>query len=518
MLAGLPPQVGLYAALVPPLAYAFLGTSRALAVGPAAVVSLLVAEGLGHADPAAQVGLALTLGLVVGLMQLGMGLSGLGALANFLSQPVLQGFTSAAALIIAGSQLGPLLGLTLPRSEILPLRLWHAWWALPDASLPTLALSAVALASLLGLKRYWPRFPRALAVVVGGAVVVWALGLDERGVAVVGDVPAGLPGPTLPSLDLETLTWLVPAAVTIALIGFVESISVASAIAARTGEELDSDRELVALGAANLLGAFWGGFPVAGSFGRTAVASESGASIGLHGIVSAVAVAVVLLFFTPLFAYLPLAVLAAIIMSAVAGLIELHAVPRLWRISRPDLGLLGLTFGATLLLGVEVGVLAGVAASVGVHLRRVGRPHVAVLGRLPGTTTYRKLELHPEAETFPGVLLVRLDAPLFFANTRFLRQTLHRLEEDHGPLRAVVLDATGIGHVDASAESELQHLEDDYVKRGIALWIAGAHEPVRDLFVRSGLATRLGLRLVLRVDDAVQALTEPLETPPATGV
>jgi SulP family sulfate permease len=471
LLAGLPPQVGLYAALVAPLAYAALGTSRALAVGPAAVVSLVVAEGLAWADPPAHVALALTLALLAGAVQLGMGLAGLGSLASFLSQPVLQGFTSAAALIIMGSQLGALLGLSLPRDEILPVRLWRAATAWREVDLPTLGLAAASLAALVALKRLSPRFPL-----------------------------------TLPLLEPAALHHLVPAAVTIALIGFVESISVASAIAARTGEDLDSDRELVALGAANVAVAFTGGYAIAGSFGRTALASESGARTRAHGVVSSVAVALVLVLLTPLFAWLPLAALAAIIATAVASLVEVHAARRLWRVSPPDLGPMGMTFAATLLLGVEQGVLAGVVASVAVHLRRVGRPHVAVLGRLPGTTSFRKLDQHPEAETFPGVLLVRIDAPLFFANTRFLRQTLHRLEDEHGPLRAVVLDATGIGDVDASAEAELQHLVEEHAARGITLWIAGAHLPVRELFQRSGLAERLGDRMVLRVEDAVEAL------------
>jgi SulP family sulfate permease len=226
----------------------------------------------------------------------------------------------------------------------------------------------------------------------------------------------------------------------------------------------------------------------------------------VHALVTAGVVAITLVLLTPLFRYLPVAVLAAIIMMAVAGLVEVHAARRLWRVSRTELGLMALTFLATLLVSVEAGVVAGVVAAIGVHLRLVGSPHVAVLGRLPGTTTYRKLDEHPEAETFDGVLIVRIDAPLFFGNTRFLRQTLHQLEDERGPFRAVVFDATGVGSVDASAEAELQHLEDDYAARGVALWIAGAHEPVRRLFVRSGFTERLGPRLVTRVHDALEEL------------
>ncbi len=511
LLAGLEPIVGLYASTVPLAIYSILGTSRQLAVGPVAMVSLLVASALGAmgiSDPGAALGLAALMSLLVGLMQWGMGLARLGFLVKFLSHPVIAGFTSAAALIIGFSQLKHVLGAPLPRShhvhEILISAVEHASEIHPL----TLGISAATIATLVVLKRIAPRFPRFLLVVAGGAAAVWGLGLHEVGVKIVGDVPAGLPMPSLPALDLAALQAMLPIALTISLVGFMESISVAKNFARKHGYEVDADAELRALGLANVSGAFFGAYPVTGGFSRTAVNDQAGARTGVAGLVTAASVALTLLFLTPLFYFLPNAVLAAIIMTAVFGLIDVAEARHLWKVSKPDLALMGLTFVATLLVGIEQGILVGVVASLVWFVWRTSRPHVARLGRLPGSSVYRNIARYPDAMCTPGVLALRIDAPLFFANTAFLKQSLDELEgSEEVPLRHVVIDAKGIGSVDAQALGALEEIVHAYERRGVAIWFAGVRGPVRDALKSAHLWERIGEdHFVERVHEAIDAI------------
>ncbi|MEL6188036.1 MAG: sulfate permease, partial [Myxococcota bacterium] len=475
MLAGLPPEVGLYASVVPPLIYAFLGTSRPLAVGPVAMDSLLVAVALAPlaaAGTEAYVALAVLLALMVGLLQMGMGLLKLGFLTNFLSRPVISGFTSAAALIIGLSQLKHLLGIDLARSSNPFVILGHAAAAWREASPVTLALGLGAIVVLVLLKRLAPSFPRALVVVAGSTVVV--LGLDLSQVALVGTVPAGLPAPSLPAMRPELWPTLFGSALTIALVGFMEAISVSKALAARNHDKIDPSQELFALGAANLGGAFFGAYPGTGGFSRSAVNAQAGARTQVAGLVTALLVLAALLFLTPLFTSLPKSALAAIIMVAVFGLVDLEEPRRLWRVHRVDFGLLVLTFAATLGLGIQQGILTGVAAALGVFLVRSTRPHYAVLGRLPGTAAFRNLKNHPEAMATPGCLIVRFDAQFYFGNVSFLESTLERLESEYeGELTTVILDFSSVNALDSSADAALTELSLRYPARGLSLRIAG---------------------------------------------
>lgn len=509
MLAGLDPIIGLYASILPLVAYAVFGTSRQLAVGPVAMVSLLVASGVGAlANPGTPeyLSYAILLSLMVGIMQVGMGLARLGFLVDFLSHPVVAGFTSAAAIVIGASQLKHLLGVDLPRSHHVHEIFHHAILEAGHTHLPTFAIGIGSLVSLVLLKRWNPRFPRFLAVVVIGTLAVWGLDLQAAGVAIVGDVPAGLPGLTLPTFDLSAARDLLPIALTISLVGFMESIAVAKAFAREGGYELDADAELRGLGAANLVGAFTSAYPVTGGFSRTAVNAQAGARTGVAAILTAAFVALTLLFLTPSFYYLPMAVLAAIILSAVAGLIDFAEARHLWKVSRPDLAMMGLTFAATLGLGIEEGIAIGVFASLAWFMRKVQRPHVALLGQVEGTQAYRKLERNPTARPIPGALILRMDAPLFFANATFLKNTLRDLEAARTePLRAVILDCTGIGQVDASGATALDDLVDDYRQRGVAIYLAGVHEPVQALLDRAHLPDRCGeAAFTLSVHEAVQ--------------
>jgi len=511
MLAGLDPIIGLYASVVPVLLYAVLGTSRQLAVGPVAMVSLLVASGVGAIagdDPAAYLQAAVMLALMVGGMQLLMGLARLGFLTSFLSHPVLSGFTSAAALIIGMSQLKHLLGVDIARSHHVHEILLNAVEQAGNVNPITLGIGVASVVVLVGLKKWNPRFPRALAVVVAGTLSVWGLGLHEQGVAIVGGVPAGLPTPAIPAFDLATAKELLPTALTIALVGFMESIAVAQAFARRHKYDIDADQELIGLGVANLGGAFFSAYPVTGGFSRTAVNDQAGATTPLASVITAVVIAVTLLFLTPLFYFLPKAVLAAIIMTAVFGLIDVKEVQHLWKVDRSDLVLLGITFGATLGFGIEQGILTGVGASLVWFVFQTTRPHLAVLGRLPGTAIWRNVERHPDAERAAGVLAIRMDAPFFYGNTKYLKDSLHRLmDASEDKVHAIVIDATVVSRIDSSAVGALRELAQDLQHKRIDLYLAGIRGPVRDAIERDHLEHLLPPeRFPLCVEAAVKQI------------
>ncbi|MCA9668596.1 MAG: solute carrier family 26 protein [Myxococcales bacterium] len=512
MLAGLPPIVGLYASVLPLAVYALFGSSRQLAVGPVAMVSMLVLASAGAiAEPGSAqfISYAVMLALMVGVLQLAMGVLRLGFLTNFLSHPVVSGFTSAAALIIFFSQLKHLLGVPVARSHHVNVIAAAVVSQLANVSVPTLIIGVLTIVALVALKRYAPRAPRALIVVVLGTVAVWLLGLADKGVAIVGTVPAGLPSLSLPPLDWAAMRKLAPIAITITLVGFMESISVAKAVARRHGYEVDANQELVGLGLANLAASLTGAYPVAGGFGRSAVNDQAGANTPLASLITAAVMGVSLLLFTPLFYYLPKAVLAAIIMVAVAGLVDLSEVKHLWRVKRSDLVLLLLTFGATLTLGIEEGIAVGVGASLLWFVVRTTRPHTAVLGQLPGKEIYRNVANFSEARPVPGALIVRVDAQFYFGNVTFLKATLSKLEAKVPRLRSVILDASSINQLDSSAATALCEIATDYRARGVRLMFANVKHPVREVMRRTGLVDRLGIDSGhLRVHDAVVAHLE----------
>ena len=511
MLAGLPPIYGLYSSLVPVAIYAIFGSSRQLAVGPVAMVSLLVAAGVGavaETGSDAFIAYAILLALMVGGMQLGMGLLRLGFVVNFLSHPVISGFTSAAALIIGFSQLKHVLGYAIPRSHHVHVILGAAWEGVGQTHWLTLGFGASSIAILVLLKKFAPNMPRALVVVVVSTLLVWGLGLDHMGVAIVGDVPAGMPPLAVPAVDVTAASRLVGVAAAIALIGFMESIAVAKKYARDNKYEVDANQELVGLGLSNVLGSLAGSYPVTGGFSRTAVNAQAGARTNVAGLVTATIVGLALLLFTPLFHFLPTAVLAAIIMTAVLGLVDMQEVRHLWKVKRSDLAMLGLTFVVTLVVGIEQGIATGVLASVGMLVWKSTRPHVAVLGRLPGTTAYRNVERFAEAQTTPGVLILRLDAQLYFGNVNFLKETLDELERRQGDVKVVIIDASGINQIDASGDAAFGEIFAAYEARGVALCLAGVKGPVRDVFARSGFTEQLGQeRFFLTVHDAVTAMS-----------
>lgn len=492
MLAGLPPIVGLYASILPLVAYAFFGTSRQLAVGPVAMDSLLVATGVGaiaQGGTELYLTLAAVVALLTGIIQLAMGALRLGFVVNFLSHPVISGFTSAAALIIGLSQLKHLLGIDLARSRHIHDILIEAVQRAGEVDPGTLAVGVGAVVVLVAMKKLRPRFPSALLVVVLGTLAVWGLHLDVK---IVGEVPRGLPGLTLPHVDLATAEKLLPSAFVIALVAFMEAIAVAKVYATKNRYTVDPNQELKGLGAANVVAALTGGYSVTGGFSRTAVNAQAGANTPLASLVTAGLIAVALLTITPLFYFLPKAVLAAIVMVAVFGLIDLKTPLKLARTHPVDAGLLGLTFLATLTLGIEQGIGVGVAASLGVFVLRSTRPHTAVLGRLPGSDVYRNVDRYPEAEIDPEVVALRIDASFYFGNAAFLKERIEGLAAAPKPPRAVVIDASSVNYIDASGAEALDDIARTLEAAHVRLVLAGVKGPVHDVLCRTGLIERLG--------------------------
>jgi SulP family sulfate permease len=515
MIAGLPPIYGLYASLFPLVIYAILGTSRQLAVGPVAMDSLLVAAGIGavlvgmpDTDPAylqTYIELAILLAFMVGLIQLMLGVLRMGFLVNFISHPVISGFTSAAALIIGFSQLPNLLGIEIPRSSYVHEVLIESIRHISDISIPTVVVGLVAMGLLILLKKWKKNFPAALLAVMLGILVVWLLGL-EQDISIIGTIPQGLVAPEVPTMSWERIQDLMPLAITMALIGFMEAIAIGKAMRAKhKNYKLVPNQELVAIGLSNMVGSLFKGFPVTGGFSRTAVNDQAGAKTGMASIFSAGLILVTLLFLTPLFYFLPKAVLAAMIMLAVLKLLDWKEAVYLWKSKKDDFVMLLITFLATLFLGIQEGILIGVALSLGMVIFRSSYPHIAVLGLVPGTTQYRNVSRFKQFVSPEGMLIVRLDSQLYFANLSFFREKIDKLlDTANPPVEQLILDAGAINAVDSSAIHGLEDLFEDCKKAGIGLYFTGVKGPVRDVLEKGGFATKLGEEhFFLSVHDAV---------------
>ncbi|MBC2838118.1 solute carrier family 26 protein [Robiginitalea sp. SC105] len=498
MIAGLPPVFGLYASLVPQVIYALTGTSRQLSVGPVAMDSLLVASGLGALALSGieeYIAMAIFLALFMGVLQLAFGLLRMGFLVNFLSRPVISGFTSAAAIIIGLSQLKHLLGTEIAGSNKIQVLLAGAAAALPGTHWLTLGLGLVGVALILGLKRLAPRIPGALAAVVLGTLAVYLLGWDQQGVRIVGEVPGGLPLLEFPEIRADRVSELFPIALALSLIAFMEAISVAKAVEEKHGENrLDPNQELRALGISNILGSLFQSYPTTGGFSRTAVNDQAGAKTGMAALVSSLVVGLTLLFLTPLFHFLPNAVLAAIIMVAVFGLIDLKYPRELWKNRKDEFALLLVTFGLTLGLGIKEGILLGVLFSLLLLVYRISMPHIAILGRILGTDYFKNINRFSEdIEEFPEFLILRFDGQLFFGNKDYFRKELEKHIRLKGPqLKYIILNAEAISYIDSSAVFMLRAFIRDLRRDGIRFLLAGATGPTRDILFSSGLAEEIG--------------------------
>ncbi len=510
-IAGLPPIVGLYASVAPLVAYALVGSSRQLAVGPVAIVSLMVASGLQPlAAPGSReyVQYAMLLAAMVGGVHILLALLRGDFLVNFLSRPVITGFLSAAAVIIAVGQMQHLIGVRVPRGSPFHEMLFDLVRSLPRAHAMTLMVGGSSVAALLALKRFWPRFPAALLVVGVWTALSAAFHLENLGVAVTGDVPSGFPAPKLPPFDVQIMRELFPVALAITLIGFTQSISMARALAEKHKYDIDPNRELWGIGLANLAAALFQGYPVTGGFSRSVVNERAGATSGLASIITATVIAAILIFLTPLLHDLPRAVLAAIIIVAVSGLIEVRRSVQIWRVKTADGVLLTLTFAATLIWGIEAGIATGVAASLLWYVAASTRPHFAVLGRIPGTDHFRDLRRFPEAERFSDFVVLRIDAPFYFASAAFLKNTLQGFLDQNNPQpRAVVLDMSGVNDLDYTANEVLRDAVREFRKMGVELYFAGIKGPVQEVMARSGLLHEIGEdHCFFGTADAVRAL------------
>lgn len=525
-LAGLPPQVGLYASVAPLAVYAMLGTSRQLSVGPVAITSLMVFSGVSAlAAPGSPryVELALVLALVVGAAKLALGVLRLGGLLNFIAHPVLAAFTTASALLIAAGQLKHLLGVPIGGARLHETLLDAARRA-GDANPATLAIGMATIALLVGFRRgLRPALARTrlrplavtlvasaapLVTVVLGTLVTYGLRLDRTaGVAVVGAIPLGLAPLRLPAVDWTAdVAALWPVAMAIVLVSVVESIAVAQALASKRRQAIDPDRELVALGAANVAAGLFGGYPVTGGFARSVVNDQAGAVSGAASLVTAAAIALVLAWFTPLFAFLPQSVLAATVIVAVVGLVDLREPRRIWRANHGDALIWAATFGAVLALGVEGGIFAGVATSLALLLWRTSRPHIAVVGRLGDGAVYRNVLRH-RVTTWPHVVAVRVDESLTFANARYLEQALLRIVADRPAVRHLVLIGAAINAIDSSALHSLESLRVELRAGGVELHLAEMKGPVMDGLARTDFLDRLGREHVhLTTDAAMRAV------------
>ena len=527
VLAGLPPIYGLYASLVPLVIYPIFGTSRHLAVGTVAIDMVIVAVGLGAiAEPgsARYIELAILLAMMVGTIQMVMGVARLGFMVNLLSRPVIVGFTSAAVLIIGFSQLGNLLGVELPRTQQVFLLIWEAIQQAGQIQPWSLALGGGGIALLVVLGRWKRPIPGPLVVVVLGILVVWGLGMDRLGVAVVGAIPTGLPTPFLPDVDGPTVQALLPTALALVLVQFLSVMTLGKVFAARHRYWIRPNREMFAIGAANFVGGFFKSIPVSGSFSRTAVNERVGAHTPLTNVVAAGLVALTLAFLTPLFHYLPIPILAAIIIVGVLGLLDVGEIRYLIRAKRVDGGLAILTFLATFFIGILEGILIGVVASVVAVMYRLSRPNIAVLGHLPGTRSFRDVRRRGDARPIDDILILRVDASFSFANAEYLKDfILQKSQSEDAPVRAVVIDASTMNDLDMTAVGVLMFVAEALGEREIDLYISGVKGPSRDVAQRSGLIDAIGKdhfflsphRAVTHILAGWDRLDEYLETVPS---
>lgn len=492
LIAGLPPIYGLYAALVPQLMYAIFGSSRQVAIGPVAMDSLIVATGvstLALMGSESYIAIAILLALMVGSIQLLMGLFRLGFIVNFLSRPVIIGFTSAVALIIGLNQFRNLFGVEFLQSDQVHILLEDIFNRISYLNINTTAIGIVASIVIMIFRRINKKIPNALIVVVLGIIVLYFFETYFSDVAIVKEIPSGLPEFSIPIIDIALIRELFPIAATLVMVGYLEIISIGKTLEAKQDEyRIRPNQELVALGLSNIVGSLFQSYPSTSSFSRSAINEESGGKTGISAIVSVLIVILTLLFLTPLFYHLPKTILAAIIIVAVFNLINVSEAKRLWNANNLDFWLLVATFFSTIFFGIEYGILIGVGLSLIVLIYRTSRPYVVELGKVPNSDFYRNVNRFKEVITDEEVLVFRFDAQLFYANSNYFREKLDEMTEEKGKsLKLIVLDAESINRVDSTGIEMLKERVRYYNKRNIAFYFAGVKGPVRDAFFRGGV-------------------------------
>jgi len=527
LLAGLPPEIGLYASMAPLIFYAIFGTSRALAVGPVAVASLMTAAAAGQLasqGTAEYLGAAIALAMVSGLLLIAMGFLKLGFLANFLSHPVIAGFITASGIQIAAGQLGPVLGIHLEGETFLALVI-SLWDMIRHFNAATTFIGVGSLVFLFwvrsGLK---PLLTRAgvsskisdIMVKVGPVIaiittilIVGSFGLADKGVKIVGTVPGGLPSLALPPLDFTLWIKILVPALLISIVGYVESISVALTLAAKKRQRVDPDQELIALGASNIGSAISGGFPITGGFSRSVVNFDAGAETPAAGAFTAMGIALTTLFLTPLLYNLPNATLAATIIVAVLSLVNVSALKQAWAYSKADFAAMAATILVTLIAGIEPGLITGVALSITLYLYAASRPHIAVVGQLPGTTAFRNVKRH-KAVTDPTILSVRIDESLFFPNARFVEEYINEAVAANPAIKHVILECPAVNAIDISALESLEAINHRLKDGGITFHLSEVKGPVMDRLKKSLLPHELTGKIHLTHYEAVHSINPAL--------
>ncbi len=525
LLAGLPAEVGLYASILPLVFYAIFGTSRALAVGPVAVVSLMTASALAPlqlSSVAEYTAAAATLAMLSGLMLVGMGVLRLGVVANFLSHPVIAGFITASGLLIAASQLKHILGVPA-HGHTLPDILASLWHEIGSVNLATVAVGVIALAFLFWVRKDMADFlvrrfgmSSVLAstlgrigpvfAVIGTTFAAWALDLPGAGVAVVGAVPTGLPPLGVPTLDSGMILALAGPAALISIIGYVESVSVAQTLAAKKRQRITPNQELIALGASNLSSAFSGGYPVTGGFARSVVNYDAGAETPAAGAFTAIGLLLAAMFLTPLLFFLPKATLAATIIVAVLSLVDLTILWRSWSYSRSDFAAVSVTILLTLVVGVEIGVATGVLVSLALFVWKTSRPHVAEVGQVPGSQHFRNIHRH-KVITDPAVVTLRIDESLYFANARRMEDLiLARVHRNHGEIKHVILMCSAVNEIDLSALESLEAINQRLTDMGVKMHLSEVKGPVMDRLKSSLFLNELSGKVFLSQYEAFETL------------
>lgn len=526
LLAGVPAEVGLYASILPLVAYALFGSSRTLSVGPVAIVSLMTAAALAQLNlqsTAAIVMAAGALALLSGLILLAMGVLRLGFVANFLSHPVISGFITASGLLIAASQLKHLLGVPVS-GHTLPDILSQLAMSLRQINVPTLVIGMLATVFLVWVRGGLAKFLRTLRTPAGliGPLVkagpvfavvattwaAWQFDLGSQGVSLVGEVPSGLPQPAIPAFDGDLWLALFGSAALISLIGFVESVSVAQTLAAKRRQRIDPDQELIGLGASNVASAVSGGIPVTGGFSRSVVNFDAGAQTPAAGALTAIGIALAALFLTPYLFFLPKATLAATIIVAVLTLVDLTILQRSWRYSRADFSAVAITMVLTLLVGVEAGVASGVVLSLVLHIYKTSRPHIAEVGLVPGSEHFRNILRH-DVETDRQVLTLRIDESLYFANARMMEDHIYARVAQDRDIRHLILMFSAVNEVDMSALESLETINDRLKDIDITLHLSEVKGPVMDRLRRCSFLNHMTGEVFLSQYDAFQALRQP---------
>ena len=519
VIAGLPPVVGLYCAFVPIFIYALYGSSRQLAIGPVALMSLLTSSGLSkfadpEAEPARYLQLAATLAFLAGVFQVLLGGLRMGFIINLLSHAIISGFTSAAAVLIGLSQLKHILGYSIPHTETLIHTVEGVVHGAPNFHWPSCVMGLSLLGTLLGMRHAARKYKRlaflkpAAPVIISvvAAVLVYALDLERHGIKIVGTVLRGLPAASA-NFVWEDVGGMVTTALMVSFVGFVESISIARALAAKNDYELDVNKELFGVGLANLVGSFFSIYPVTGSFSRSAVNNDTGAKSGLAGAVTGVMVLFTLLFLTPLVYFLPMTVLAAIVMTSVASLVDTREFKFLRLVHKKDLLPWIMAFVGTLLLGVELGIALSVCVSHAFVIHETARPHTAILGQLPGTKVFCSVTQYVQAQTVPGITVLRIDAPLYFANVAFVKDRMREVEHSKGQgvrVRFVIMEMGPITSVDSTGVHTVMDMISEYEEKGVKLCLSNPNGDVMRTFERAGIVDRIGKEWIFfRVHEAV---------------